>query len=84
MTSDDLKTGEPTPRLACKCSHQADSSACMQVLTSSRLLGLHASAHIKALGPFPPQLRAGLNTGIVKEVERRVQALDQVIATDCH
>ena len=57
----------------------------MTSIRASRLLGLHASAHIKALGPFFPQVRAGLNTGIVKEVERRVQALDQVIATDdCH
>ena len=55
----------------------------MTSIRASRLLGLHASAHIKALGPFSPQVRAGLNTGIVKEVERRVQALDQVIATDC-
>jgi hypothetical protein len=47
------------------------SSPCMQVLTMAR-------------APFSPQVRAGLNTGIVKEVERRVQALDQVSATECH
>ena len=47
------------------------SSPCMRVLTMAR-------------APFSPQVRAGLNTGIVKEVERRVQALDQVSATECH